>query len=170
MGANGVPPKNEVGNVYGKLTVKAYIPSVGEGGARWLCVCTCGQTRKCVGTALRSAQGPRSCTACMVPREPRYKREGRNKAINELGKTYGWLVVKERTLPRKDVYGNGLAAEWKCQCRCGNFKTVTGDNLRRGMVISCGCYRKKLPTANLPGQSGRADIHGTSDKEHVTNG
>lgn len=30
-------------------------------------------------------------------------------------------------------------ARWLCQCECGNFTEVSGDNLRNGNVKSCGC-------------------------------
>lgn len=32
--------------------------------------------------------------------------------------------------------------EWLCLCNCGNTTVVSGDNLRSGKTISCGCYQK----------------------------
>lgn len=34
-------------------------------------------------------------------------------------------------------------ATWKCVCDCGNEKIVMGQNLRRGLTTSCGCYQKE---------------------------
>lgn len=31
---------------------------------------------------------------------------------------------------------------WECLCSCGNTHFVTTSNLRRGNVISCGCFKK----------------------------
>lgn len=53
------------------------------------------------------------------------------------GEKFGNLTVLKR-----DGY-KGTAAAWMCKCDCGNVKTVSGDCLRRGLVISCGCLRNK---------------------------
>lgn len=31
---------------------------------------------------------------------------------------------------------------WLCKCDCGNLKKVTGNNLRRNQIGSCGCLRQ----------------------------
>ena len=60
------------------------------------------------------------------------------KAINEVGKTYGYLTVIERAENNKKGQ-----AMWKCQCQCGNIVTVCGVDLRNGHTKSCGCYQKQ---------------------------
>ena len=55
---------------------------------------------------------------------------------NELGSVFGRLTVVAR-----EGSLNGKAA-WRCTCTCSESTVVTGDDLRRGMVKSCGCYRK----------------------------
>ena len=32
-------------------------------------------------------------------------------------------------------------ARWLCKCDCGNFREISGDNLRNGNVKSCGCLK-----------------------------
>lgn len=57
-------------------------------------------------------------------------------------------------MPRKDMTGQKFGkitvveyshyekerSYWKCVCECGNEKTISGQDLRRGHAKSCGCY------------------------------
>ena len=49
-----------------------------------------------------------------------------------VGERYGKLTVKGRERGR----------HWRCVCDCGTAKTVRGDHLREGRVVSCGCFRR----------------------------
>ena len=55
---------------------------------------------------------------------------------NLLGQQFGRLVVTEQaaSIP-------GGQARWRCRCQCGGETTVPGSNLRRGLVLSCGCLQ-----------------------------
>lgn len=64
---------------------------------------------------------------------------------NRIGKIYHFLTVIERDGSLGDK------AAWKCKCRCGGFKTVTGDRLERGYTRSCGCRRKGANNARWNG-------------------
>lgn len=33
---------------------------------------------------------------------------------------------------------------WKCRCECGTEKEICGHVLRRGKVVSCGCWQREL--------------------------
>jgi hypothetical protein len=48
------------------------------------------------------------------------------------GQKFGKLTVLRRDFSYSRPY-------WECQCECGNFKTVRGDSLTRGITKSCGC-------------------------------
>ena len=50
------------------------------------------------------------------------------------GQRFGRLVVGEATLK----YGRKA---WECTCDCGNRVTARANDLRRGMVKSCGCLK-----------------------------
>lgn len=40
--------------------------------------------------------------------------------------------------------------KWLCKCDCGNLHVVSPQNLKRGLVKSCGCARKgHTPTHNM---------------------
>lgn len=49
--------------------------------------------------------------------------------IDMLGKRIGRLTVMRSTV-----------GKWLCRCDCGVEKEVTGNHLRSGRVVSCGCY------------------------------
>ena len=60
--------------------------------------------------------------------------------VDMTGKRYGRLEV----LKRGENVGDRVG--WICRCDCGTVKTISGDMLRKGLVISCGCYRKEIST------------------------
>lgn len=36
---------------------------------------------------------------------------------------------------------------WLCLCDCGEFRTINGENLKRGLTKSCGCLSIEVSTA-----------------------
>jgi hypothetical protein len=61
------------------------------------------------------------------------------KFIDLTGKQFTRLFVLKRV--ENDKNGN---PQWLCECKCGNFKTVLGGNLRNGDIQSCGCLYTEL--------------------------
>lgn len=59
--------------------------------------------------------------------------------IDLTGKTFGRLIVQNKTTKRKD--GQIL---WKCHCSCGNIRFIRGFSLRCGDTKSCGCLNREL--------------------------
>lgn len=70
------------------------------------------------------------------------------KFIDLTGQRFGRLVVIERDF--NYVYEHNIKNKntvyWKCQCDCGNFKSVDGHLLKRGITKSCGCLKSQLIT------------------------
>ena len=60
------------------------------------------------------------------------------KAIDMTNQKIGYLTVLEQDTSKKDYIYQ------KCQCQCGNIKSIKGTDLRTGRVVSCGCYNKKI--------------------------
>jgi len=56
--------------------------------------------------------------------------------IDLTGKRFGRLIVL-----RRDGIVHRVSPAWMCRCDCGNEKRVAGDHLRKGAIVSCGCYR-----------------------------
>lgn len=57
---------------------------------------------------------------------------------------YGKLTIIG--LDHQKTYSNGYVVDFvRCRCDCGNEKVINYDNIKRGLVKSCGCISK---TAN----------------------
>jgi len=52
------------------------------------------------------------------------------------GQTFTYLTALE-------YIRNGF---WLCQCKCGEFREVTGHYLTTGRIKSCGCYKSEALT------------------------
>lgn len=59
------------------------------------------------------------------------------KAKNMKGQKIGRLFIFEY------VGIKNTHAQWKALCDCGNFKIVDGGEVRRGAIVSCGCWGKE---------------------------
>lgn len=124
----GRPIKNEVGNVYGELTVISLSEFVSPGPAFWDCICSCGNTVSIPGYSLRRGD----FKSCGCKQGIKSNGHGGN-FIDETGKRYGKLVVLEE----HGQYAH--CVKWVCKCDCGNITYVTGSSLRAGQTKSCGC-------------------------------
>ena len=62
--------------------------------------------------------------------------------IDLVGQKFGRLTVVERLPPQKDKVSR--AVYWKCKCDCGNETVVRSDQLRQGIIKSCGCLLKEV--------------------------
>lgn len=95
----------------------------------WICQCKCGTIKAVSGKVLRRGKS-KSC--------------GCN--IRQIKPTdiFGQLTVIQDTGKRSQ--GHKI---WLCQCSCGNFTEVAGNNLKSGNTKSCGCINKRK---NLLGQ------------------
>ena len=58
--------------------------------------------------------------------------------IDIKGKRFGRYTVIR--FVGNDKHGCAL---WECKCDCGTVKNVLGISLRKGDIVSCGCYHKE---------------------------
>lgn len=129
---------NEIGNVYGYLTVIDKAPSK-NGRAMWLCKCKCGNTCEVSGKLLRSGK-TKSC-GCLK-REKTIQRNMERGGGDLTGQRFGKLTVIgfEEWLD----HGNGHRDRmWRCKCDCGNECVVNHRYLRFGETESCGCMHSR---------------------------
>ena len=59
--------------------------------------------------------------------------------IDLTGQRFGRLTVLRRS--QKNIMGH---AAWICRCDCGNTTIVSGQLLRDGKTLSCGCLQQEL--------------------------
>lgn len=120
--------KNEVGNIYGKLTVVERAENTKDGKTRWLCECECGKQIIALGTNLRKGN-TKSC-GCL---------RAQHLIKNLIGEEFGHLKV----VARADTHSK-RGVVWKCLCKCGNEVEVVSPDLTTGNTKSCGCLKAEL--------------------------
>ena len=121
---------NLLGKTFGDLTVIDRAPKAGKnGGARWLCRCSCGQTCVYLGTLL--AGGKRMHCGCKTERTYAF--------ADIAGQRFGRLTAVEAT-EKRDAGGGVI---WRCACDCGETAYVSYNNLIYGGVKSCGCKKRE---------------------------
>lgn len=119
------------GQTFHYLTVIKRVENNKYNKAQWLCKCRCGNEKIVVGTELR--QGKVKSCGC-------YQQESRRNLAKDLtGQTFNYLTVLER-------YGSNEKGQalWRCKCKCGNEKILSGIALRGNYTLSCGCYKKEI--------------------------
>ncbi|MCC8068813.1 MAG: hypothetical protein LIO71_03555 [Ruminococcus sp.] len=131
---------DRTGMRFGYLTVLKRLPNQGK-KVKWLCKCDCGEECEKRSDALNNNS---MCPQCelQVRKGFKLKPDGtlHPSIKNEIGNKYGKLTVIDID---KDKSQTNRGIAWKCQCECGNYKSVFGNDLRSGAVQSCGCLHKK---------------------------
>ena len=106
---------------FGKLTALYRSTNHGRGTYSWKCRCDCGT--ECNVKQYYLTNGTKIHCGCGL--------DGRIYDIT--GQKFNRLLVIEFAGRKNEM------AIWKCLCDCGNIKIVSGYDLRRNGVKSCGC-------------------------------
>jgi hypothetical protein len=85
------------------------------------------------------------------------------KLIDITGQRFGRYTV----LARNGIGANGMAA-WLCKCDCGKEKTVIGNTLRTGKVVSCGCYQREVAVKNGSATKRHGNTHSPTYKSWLS--
>ena len=129
-----VAVKNEIGNIYGRLTVLERAENNHRGDAQWLCQCECGKQVIVKGISLRAGH----TKSCGCYQKDKVREQGFKNTIDLLNKRFGKLVVKERIAGDKNTIG-----KWLCVCDCGGTTITTTNKLLTGHTQSCGCIQSR---------------------------
>lgn len=129
------------GQRFGKLTViKRAEDSLTKSGKKlvaWVCKCDCG--KKCVIRSTNLKSGNTTSCGCVAKKIRRTKRDIPNSNAEDfIGQRFGVLTVEKEIKPYRAPDGN-KRRKFRCKCYCGKYKDVRIDELKRGVVVSCGC-------------------------------
>lgn len=105
----------------------------------WKVQCSCGTISEVSGADLRRGKTTKCkqhYSSNKTPKSiPKFNPNiSRLSVVDETNNQYGRLTVIKQV--ESDRRG---AAQWLCQCSCGNFITTRGTTLREGKISSCGC-------------------------------
>ena len=123
--------KVEVGQVYGRLTIKKCLGSNHNKKLIWEAECSCGNIITVTSDLIRNGH-TRSC-GCLKKEQTK---ERCTKPM--IGRVFGRLTVVEKAYIKK-----GRGVYYKCLCSCGNTVIVQGSMLRSKNTQSCGCLAKE---------------------------
>lgn len=129
------------GKVFGEWTViKRDEFAIGR-SVRWICRCSCGETRSVLGTSLNRGISE-SCGHALRKYPP-----------IKPGDVFTYLTVIEEDTPFI-CNDNHKKRRWKCKCKCGNIVSVVDADLKSGNTKSCGCFNLERirETEDLVGQ------------------
>lgn len=131
--------KDEIGNIYGYLTVIERAPNNSSGRAMWKCKCRCGKEVVVTGKHLRSG----NTKSCGCYQKERATQSNMNRAGSLVGQKFGKLLVKEES--GFITHSSGKRSRtYLCECECGNIITnAQHQYLAYGDLTSCGCIRSK---------------------------
>ena len=107
----------------------------GKHRTTWHCKCNCGEERDVAASSLKRGLS-KSC-GCS------FRRGDKQVTTQDLtGQQFGRWTVLSRAEDYIKPSGDHIA-RWKCQCTCGNVGLVSGESLRAGRSLSCGCLTRE---------------------------
>lgn len=118
---------NLAGQRFGSLTVVSKVKRRSGGGASWVCVCDCGQSRVINTYKLYTIK----TISCGCRQRQHFPSDG-----DLTGQVFSDLTVIAR-----GPVGHRRNRRWICRCVCGNETTATTVRLKNGGKKSCGCLR-----------------------------
>jgi len=123
------------GQRFGRLVVMSPAPPYKGKYAQWRCICDCGNEKITITASLKNGR-TKSCGCLSREHMSELGKKNIKYGDNLVGKRFGRLVVELQV----SEFGGGHT-RWQCRCDCGKESTVTGSNLIRGKILSCGCYK-----------------------------
>jgi hypothetical protein len=124
------------GKRFSRYLVIKETQSTSYGSRRWLCKCDCGNEREVLQSNL--IRGTSTSCGCFRREElikPRAK-------LDLIGERFGrYIVTGYDRLYKGHNY-------WFCTCDCGTKSSITGDSLRHGKTLSCGCLQIEKATTH----------------------
>ena len=102
-----------------------------KGKNYWDCICDCGNKTIVSYSLLNTGR----TISCGCAQKEAARKTGQASGLDLTNQTFGKLTVLE-----KDLSQNFKRVHWICKCECGNIKSIAGNHLTSGKIVSCGCY------------------------------
>lgn len=108
----------------------------------WTCLCDCGNYVEIAASSLKAQNGTKSC-GCL--RSEMRRKSGKDYTDRK----FGMLTVLSRDWSERKDHN----PHWKCKCDCGEETIASLSNLKKGSIVSCGCFglqqaKKRAKTLN----------------------
>lgn len=121
------------------MTVIENVGKIDRRRYHWKCRCECGKEIIVEGSRLRNGN-TKSCGCHRTDGLKNYNLQQSEKAKIAIGTRFGKLVVIEDIGFKPQYIGAERNRRWyKCQCDCGNIIECSGNALKDGRRVSCGC-------------------------------
>lgn len=117
---NKIEPRELVGKRFNGLTILSFSHTA-EGKDMYNCKCHCGNSKVMWGISVKN--GREFTCGCNID----FLKEGQQ---------YNHLTLLKRNVSYR-------TDRWYVECVCGNSFNITGIQIRRGYVKSCGCKRNR---------------------------
>lgn len=122
---------NEIGKIYGRLTVLAQNKERTPGGKiQWICQCNCSNKTIVIATTETLHLGMTKSCGC-YSRDMASKRMTKDITGQRFGKLIALYSTKEKNQNKSYL--------WHCKCDCGNECDVPLSYLTQNNTKSCGC-------------------------------
>lgn len=110
---------------------------------KWVCCCDCGKLKEINQSNLRRTK---SC-GCLARKLLIERNKLRSPGFKDLcGERFGRLLVLSRF-----PYTKSRKTMWNCLCDCGQSTVVNAAHLKKGRIISCGCYLLEITSKRMIG-------------------
>lgn len=131
---------------FGRLLVLHKAERKSKKAVYWVCLCDCGNQIEVAGSSLRAEHGTRSC-GCL-------RSELRKQSAKDYtGQKFGKLTILRRDFSKRKDHN----PHWTCLCDCGTETVVSISNLKRGTIISCGCFHLQKNTERMKKMNTKSD-------------
>ena len=135
---------NLLGQRFNHLTVLEEVPERSKDKlVQWKCQCDCGNIIIVPGAYLKSGRR-KSCGCQKNTGIIEYNEKMSKQATIPINTRFGKLIVIEDLGFKPQYSGAKKNRRWyKCKCDCGNVVEASGNLLKNGHKVSCGCITSK---------------------------
>lgn len=129
---------------FGKLIVLENVGKLDGREYYWKCQCDCGTIKNIKGVSLRSGN-TKSCGCGKYDGFKQHNEQQTKETLIPIGTKFGKLTVLNPIGYKPQYTGASKNRMWYyCQCDCGNYCEVSGNQLKNNLTISCGsCLSSK---------------------------